>query len=209
MNWGKAEGRRLKTAIREADDWTQEQLAEVMGMGLATLKRFLAGTGNPGEDRLAAMCAHLGVPISQLLGSEEESPFDEVDVYDVDVAAGAGRMPLGEEPVGSWPFPRDWLARHAGPGSRPAMVRVAGDSQEPELRDGDLVMIDLAETRLRDGLHVVRLDDRLMLKRVAIEGATVKLKSANPAYDDVIVDLSDQDQRLAVIGRAGIAVKVL
>lgn len=205
MIWGQAEGRRLKSAIAEAGS-TQEKVASDAGVPVATFKRFIAGTSNPGDDRLAAIMMHLGVPVTRVIGGEEESPFEEVEIYDVDVAAGPGRMPLGEQPVGSWPWPRDWLARRSTPTSRWAMVRVAGDSQEPELRDGDLVMIDLAETRLRDGLAVVRREDRLMLKRLAVEGATVRLMSANPRYEDVIVSLAEESD-FAVIGRAGAAVK--
>lgn len=209
MRWGPPEGQRLDAARGQAR-LTQQALSKATGVPIATLQRILAGTSDPGDDRLAALCAAVSVPVSRVLaGDEDDSPFDLVDVYDVDVAAGPGRTPFGEETIGTWPFPRDWLGRYATPGARLAMVRVAGDSQEPDLRDGDLVVIDLTETRLRDGLAVVRLDDRLMLKRVAVEGAMVRLKSANPQYDDLVIDMTEEDQRLTVIARAKATVKGL
>ena len=57
---------------------------------------------------------------------------------------------------------------------------------EPTLSDGDDVLVDLGDnqTRLRDGIYVLRMDDTLAVKRVAIEpqGRKVSVVSDNPAY---------------------------
>ena len=205
MIWGRTEGRRLKSAIAEAGT-SQEKLASLIGVSVPTMRRFVGGQ-DPGEDRLHAMMAHLGMPVTRVIGREEESRFDEIDVYDVDVAAGPGRLPLSEEPVDSWPFPRDWLSRHTSPGSKLAMVRVLGDSQYPDFRSGDMVVIDLADNRLRDGLAVIRRDDRLMLKRLVVEGGAVRLTSANPSYPDIPVPINEEG--FVVIGMAAMAIKLL
>jgi phage repressor protein C with HTH and peptisase S24 domain len=96
-----------------------------------------------------------------------------------------------------------------GSGASLKLVTVAGDSQEPELGDGDMVMIDTASTRLRDGMHVVRLDDALLIKRVQLQGSTVLLKSANTAYDDIVVDRSIDRDQFEIIGRAVWASRML
>lgn len=132
-----------------------------------------------------------------------------VPEYDIEVAAGAGRFSLDRAtPVSFWPFPTAWLAQF-GAGAELKLVSVAGDSQEPELSDGDLVMIDASARRLRDGMHVVRLADALLIKRVQIQGGTVRLKSANTAYDDIVVDMAAEGDQFEILGRAVWAGKML
>jgi phage repressor protein C with HTH and peptisase S24 domain len=57
---------------------------------------------------------------------------------------------------------------------------------EPTLSDGDPILVDTADAaeRLRDGIYVLRVDDALMVKRLARSPATRKLliKSDNPNY---------------------------
>ena len=57
---------------------------------------------------------------------------------------------------------------------------------EPTLHDGDEVMVDLndGQSRLRDGIYVLLMDDMLSVKRVAIEPQCklVSVLSDNPAY---------------------------
>ena len=73
---------------------------------------------------------------------------------------------------------------------------------EPTLHDGDEVMVDLADgqSRLRDGIYVLRLDDSLMVKRLARQpsGRGISIRSDNPDYP------SWQDinpSRIDIVGR--------
>ena len=203
---------RLRTAMRP-HKVTLELLAEALGIGRTTAHRMLSGEADTPERFELFVTTRLGTTVDYILHGEQQPAegIVEVPIYDVEVAAGSGRVPLGEEPIGAWPFPRDFIARFAG--ADLALVRVAGDSQEPELRDGDMVMIDRAEARLRDGMAVVRLDDRLLIKRVQVQGATVLLRSANSAYADIPVEVfkgaGAQDVDFAVVGRAVWAGKLL
>lgn len=54
---------------------------------------------------------------------------------------------------------------------------------EPLLRAGDEVLVDHAPRPFRDGIHVVRLEDTLLVKRVAaLGGGRFSLLSQNLAY---------------------------
>ena len=59
---------------------------------------------------------------------------------------------------------------------------------EPTLSDGDDILVDLGDSadRLRDGIYVLRIDDALVVKRIALNpvGRRVTVKSDNPAYPD-------------------------
>lgn len=57
---------------------------------------------------------------------------------------------------------------------------------EPTLSDGDDVLVDLGDnqTQLRDGIYVLRMDDSLNVKRIAIEpqGRRISVVSDNSSY---------------------------
>lgn len=58
----------------------------------------------------------------------------------------------------------------------------------PTLNDGDDILVDRAgcAEALRDGIYVLRVDDSLLVKRLAIHplGRHLTVQSDNPAYPD-------------------------
>jgi phage repressor protein C with HTH and peptisase S24 domain len=58
----------------------------------------------------------------------------------------------------------------------------------PTLNAGDDILVDLGDSsdRLRDGIYVLRIDDALVVKRLALNpvGRRVTVQSDNPAYPD-------------------------
>lgn len=86
-------------------------------------------------------------------------------------------------------FDRSWLkSLTAAPDGDLSMIRVAGDSMAPTLNDGDDILVDSSDSgnRLRDGIYVLRVEDALLVKRLAVHpfGRTVTVQSDNPAYPD-------------------------
>ena len=74
-------------------------------------------------------------------------------------------------------------ARRAGPAfDHPRR----GDSMAPTLGDGDDILVDRGDgpERVRDGVYVLRIDDALVVKRLAVNPAarTLTIRSDNPAY---------------------------
>ena len=66
------------------------------------------------------------------------------------------------------------------------------------VNDGDAILVDRAPRPFRDGVHVVRMGDTLMVKRVASAGAgRLSLLSQNLAYPPVTVEAEDVE----IIGR--------
>ena len=74
------------------------------------------------------------------------------------------------------------------PAARLSIIRVEGDSMAPSLSAGDDILVDLGDSigRLRDGIYVLRADDALVVKRLALHpvGRRVTVQSDNPAYPD-------------------------
>lgn len=98
-------------------------------------------------------------------------------------SAGPGAMAGEETPSGRLRFNNRWLK---GQGLEPAhlsVIEVEGDSMEPTLRDGDEILVDRTPRALRAGVHVIRLDDVLLVKRLETGPAgMIRVISDNPAY---------------------------
>jgi SOS-response transcriptional repressor LexA len=99
------------------------------------------------------------------------------------VAAGIGRL-LDEVPDVWVDLPNEV------PDGRYVALRVAGDSMEPLLEHGDVVLVELGATAMTGAVIVARnADDGYMVKRVARTATatddTIHLASINPDYHPI------------------------
>lgn len=104
----------------------------------------------------------------------------------IGASAGPGASVDGEAVEGEVAFDPRWL-RDLGADPRAlSIIRVEGDSMAPTLGDGDDILVDGgdAAARLRDGIYVLRMDDVLMVKRIARAPGPgrVSVISDNPHY---------------------------
>ncbi|MBK5265313.1 MAG: S24 family peptidase [Alphaproteobacteria bacterium] len=125
-----------------------------------------------------------------------------VPQYDLGASAGGGSLDQSERPAGRMAFEEKWLRDLGANPSGLSMIRVDGDSMAPTLSHGDDILVDRMDgaARLRDGIYVLRLDDVLMVKRVALglSKDRFSVRSDNPNYPD----WEDVDPALVdVIGR--------
>ncbi|HKT15927.1 MAG TPA: S24 family peptidase [Allosphingosinicella sp.] len=141
-------------------------------------RRLLARYFQVGEERLGGPPAEEGMATRGLVA---------VPRLQVGASAGSGAVD-GDERAGShFAFDAKWLrTMGAGDPQRLSIIRVEGDSMVPTLADGDEILVDAGEARdrLRDGIYVLRMDDALVVKRLAFNPATrrVSIKSDNGAY---------------------------
>jgi len=109
--------------------------------------------------------------------------------HPVGVSAGPGAVPPEEIGKPYFGFDERWLkALTSTPAERLSIVRVEGDSMSPTLSHGDDILVDPGDAaeRLRDGIYVLRADDALVVKRLALHpmGRRLTVQSDNPAYPD-------------------------
>ena len=186
-------------------------LSELLGRNPSYLQQFIR-KGSPRkleEQDRATLARFLGVGEEELREPQEnsyakaprrrgEADWVEVPRLDLGAAAGAGRLPGVEAAFDTFRFSRRWLEEQGLARAELSAIRVEGDSMEPLLNDGDEILVDRAPRAFRDGIHVVRLGDTLMVKRVASAGpGRVALLSQNLAYPPVEV-ASDE---IEIIGR--------
>ncbi|MDR3044638.1 MAG: helix-turn-helix domain-containing protein [Desulfovibrio sp.] len=116
------------------------------------------------------------------------------------LSAGGGSFEVQAIPVGGQPFAHAWLARKGTP-SAMVLMDVVGDSMEPEIRDGDTVLVDRATEDLRFGqVYAVGLEDAVLVKRIMRTPDGLALVSDNPAYSPIRVR-GDELEQFRVIGR--------
>lgn len=110
--------------------------------------------------------------------------FDTVARYDAAGAAGDGLINLDGPPVDHLAFSKRWLEQNGISAGDSILINVRGDSMEPSIYDGDLVMIDRRKTQIRSGrIYVFREGDILRIKRLElIPGAAIILRSDNPKH---------------------------
>jgi phage repressor protein C with HTH and peptisase S24 domain len=98
------------------------------------------------------------------------SDFCFVPYMSVRVAAGAGQVVESEQIVAWMAFRKSYLQTLGVPSKAACLVRVKGDSMEPDLRDGDTVLLDTSDTRISDRPHAFafRIDggDEIAVKRI-------------------------------------------
>lgn len=169
-------------------------LSRMLGRNPAYIQQFVR-RGVPRRLRdieRRKLARYFSVPESLLGGpSEEEEPSGLIAVERTPVraSAGPGAIPYEEAGKPYFAFDERWLkALTASPAGRLSIIRVEGDSMAPTLNAGDDILVDLGDSlqRLRDGIYVLRADDALVVKRLALHpvGRRVTVQSDNPAYPD-------------------------
>lgn len=185
------------------------RLSELIGRNGAYLQQFIR-KGSPRkleEGDRRTLARFFGVDESELGGTEENSFVatgnprgDWVDVPRLALGASAGPGLLaGEElPVGAFRFSARWLREQGLEPKMLSAIRVEGDSMELTLRDGDEILVDRTPRPLRDGIHVVRTGDALLVKRLDLASpGRIALVSDNPAYRTIELP----PEEVQVIGR--------
>ncbi|NUQ17759.1 MAG: S24 family peptidase [Sphingomonas sp.] len=184
-------------------------LSRMLGRNAAYIQQFVR-RGVPKrlkEEERRKLARYFSVP-ETLLGGPPESEHPSTGLlsikrHPVSVSAGPGSVVTEELGKPYFAFDERWLkALTPSQPSKLSIVRVEGDSMAPTLNAGDDILVDLGDAagRLRDGIYVLRIDDAVVVKRLALNptGRRVTVQSDNPAYPDW-PDCSLDD--IKVIGR--------
>ena len=168
-------------------------LSRLLGRNPAYIQQYIR-RGTPKrlkEEERRKLARYFGVSES-LLGGPAGQPADDMVAVPrslASAAAGAGAAGTDDSARPYFAFDPKWL-RHltAAPAEALSMIKVQGDSMSPTLNDGDDILLDTSQCGqpLRDGIYVLRVEDSLLVKRLAVHplGKAVTVQSDNPAYPD-------------------------
>lgn len=171
-------------------------LSRLIGKNAAYIQQFIK-RGTPrklDEQDRRTIANYLGVSEAVLGGPDSHrtagpGEMIRVPLLDIGASAGHGAINEAEVAVTHIAFDPKWLRELCkGSTNHLSFIRVQGDSMSPTLADGDDILVDGADgaDRLRDGIYVLRRDDALMVKRLAINpfAARATITSDNPAYPE-------------------------
>jgi phage repressor protein C with HTH and peptisase S24 domain len=217
---------RLQLVVRH---WpSAERLARAVGVSPSAFRKWVRGAAEPGRDRLVALAEATGANVAWLAQGEGASPdpatlaararspqtaaelgidhnieqFLLLPKRPEGASAGSGR-PVAEVPTEFVGFRRDWLRTtfHREPDVLILEVAI-GDSMEPNIRDGDLLLVDTSyETFLGFGVYVIEARGQRLVKRVQrkFDGSLI-LVSDNASYQPESIP-KELVQEIRVIGR--------
>ena len=170
---------------------TYSGVSRLLGRNPAYIQQFIT-RGSPRKldpDDCRILASYYGVDEQTLGGSPPpvHRGLVAIPVLDVDASAGYGAIANSEDCRTSFGFDERWLRKlTSAKGNSLSIVRVTGDSMEPTLSHGDEVLVDASDngSRLREGVYVIRIDDTLVVKRIALQpaGKNVTIASDNEAY---------------------------
>lgn len=175
------------------------QLAETQGIDLNWL---VLGKGvSPLEGR--------GTPPGLMTLNGTQLPPDReyaaIDLYDIDAAAGNGRLLEHEQIESTVYFERALLEERGLCADTLIGARVSGDSMNDTLKDGDRVLIDRTQIK-PDGVFLFRMDDELRIKRLQrAAGGALRILSDNTRYSAELVRPEELD-KIEIIGRCEVVI---
>lgn len=213
---------------------TQADLMRLTGAARGTVSGWFNGTNSPSAKHIGAVCTALQTNSQWLLdgaGSAElnkstysqidykpvfawEAPEDlDPDVYviipHVDVKFSAGNGCIAEfEPTEKelgTAQPIDWIHKKKVSPKNLITVDIDGDSMEPRIPNGSVVMLDKSINtldRVQSGrVYAIRYGNELKIKRLSrrFDGALI-IDSDNPEYKSEVVE-PNQLEHISIIGK--------
>jgi repressor LexA len=191
--------RSVIAALASARGDSLAALSAMLGRNAAYLQQYVR-RGSPrvlGERDRRLLSEYLGVSETALGATAERAAGFRIPKLNVAASAGPGALVDGEIVLGTDTLDPG-LARRLGlRDGQAAIIRVRGTSMEPGLFDGDHIVVDTADRtpRAKGGVYVIRIDDAVMVKRVALVRRALVVTSDNPDAAAV------PDGAIAVIGR--------
>jgi len=189
---------------QHGDDYTS--LSKLVGRNAAYIQQFIKrGTPRALPERERGILARYYGIDEALLGAPQSravaAAVKMIPQLAAEASAGAGSLDADDSLTGKIGFAPKWLKNLVSDPENLSMINVRGESMAPTLNDGDDILVDRngAALRLRDGIYVLRLDDTLMVKRLALgPSGQISILSDNPDWPDW-TDIDAQD--LQVVGR--------
>lgn len=201
----------------EAAGFSQSALARRIGITQASIARLALGT-SAGSKYLHKIARELGTTPEYLTGEIDDptagalpAPTPEqiaeqlgavlVPELALGCFTGGGSVFSEFQQMGVVPFQKDWLrSRTGGSFSDLFVARGEGDSMEPTLRDGDIILIDtsLKEINRQDAIWALSYGELGMIKRVRkLPTGSYQINSDNRSVSPI----EAYDGEMHVIGR--------
>lgn len=206
--------------IRQELGLTILELSKKINVSDRTISNYERGERKPSVDYLTLLYEHLNANPVWLISGKGEMFADKTasnmpakfSIEDflfipklvLKPSAGNGTIVDLEDVEDYIAFQKEWFNRHIhAPKNSLAVMTANGDSMEPTIRNGDMLLVDTSQSQARtDNIYIIRIDDCLVVKRVqCIPGQKIQVISDNKNYDTYTLDLSDESQSISIVGK--------
>ena len=183
---------------------SQSELARIVGVSPQTVQQWESGETSPRPSRYKGLANALHVTEQWLVfGVGGLRPIEKGRQDRDNITQGPdirGRVPLiSWTTAGHWSEivdnfqpgdAEDWIATTAKVGPRAYALRIRGDSMEPVIPDGSVVIVDPDIAPDHRKIVIVRQNnDEATCKRLVYEGGKPYLKPENPRYP--VIEMTD------------------
>ncbi len=132
--------------------------------------------------------------------------LSSIPYFDVYASAGSGVIPLeGDDSHYSIDIHPQILLNQGISPSRLFAMPVKGDSMEPSLYDGDIIIVKRPNypPRMLEGVFVIRIDEQIFVKRIQFNkfASRLRIDSDNTFYDSYVIQGEDLNA-VEIIGEA-------
>lgn len=196
-----------------SDVRSQSDLARVLGLGRAAVSlakkkdsvppRWILDLASRFELDPLWLETGRGEPQARSAASHEDGDglyYERVPKVRARLCAGGGSFETEGSVEGYHSFRSEWLHSRGNPRNM-VIMEVVGNSMEPELREGDDVLIDQSKNDvLSGGMYAVGVEDTVMVKRVERLPGTLVLHSDNTDYSPVHLT-GDELNTVRIIGK--------
>ena len=194
--------------IRKEKNFSQQKLADTLGVSRSTVAMWETGPNQPDSDMLLRISALFRVSVDYLLGGTDD-PAPAASFSDIPNVRQVRKRQipvLGEIACGKPIFAdeqRDVYVSVTEELVCDYALIAKGDSMLPRIRDGDLVFIREMPVVPNGKIAAVLIDDEATLKRVFFDAENRKLMLIpdNPAYEPFMY-VGEELQTVRIMGLA-------
>ena len=190
------------------------QLSEYLGVSAQAVSQarkknkvpdswLIRGAQRGGLSVDALLSGDVSVPARIAEGNAFEEEFCTVTLVAARLSAGGGSLETEGQVLQQMAFRRDWMLRKGNPDGM-IMMRVHGDSMEPYIQHGDMVLIDQQKKSIiPHTVYAVGVDDGIYVKALeTFPGQKLVLRSFNERYSPIEIDMrGDLADSIRIIGK--------
>ncbi len=131
---------------------------------------------------------------------DDNHTFEIVPKVKARLSAGDGSFDVDQKISEYYSFQKIWLRKKGNPKDM-VLMDISGNSMEPELKDGDTVLVDRSKNEILAGaIYAVGVEDTVLIKRVEKLPDKLVLISDNEKYSPIYIT-GDDINRVRVLGK--------
>lgn len=194
---------RVEKALKE-NNITEAELSRRIGFTQAGITNWKTRGTIPRADIAIITAKALNTSVDYLVNGDvdisdnhKKSKIFLIPILNQELSAGRGQqLPDNDDKQGLVAIPAKIKKMF---GDNLAALHVHGDSMQPTLNDGDMVVCDSLGWDNSDGIYAIRMNGNGYVKRIQVANGKILIKSDNPVYDTIEEPI--ESDNLNIIGK--------